>query len=148
MRLGLSWRSSAPAMASIVPDRAGRDLVALADQVGHLAHDGARHRDRVVVTVEREHVPAQEDLAVEVLLECLHHRVARSGELRGNLVRKLELDSHQWSPPKARSRLGEREPRLARSRAQPMPKHWRAPRTPPDEGSQPPNGIVVEVVAT
>ncbi len=72
-------------------DRAGRDLVALAHQVGHLAHDGPRHRDGVVVAVERQHVAPQEDLAVEVLLERLHHHVARAGELRGDLVGKLEL---------------------------------------------------------
>ena len=57
-------------------DRARCDLVTLADQVGHLPHDRARRGNGVVVPVEREHVPAQEDLAVEVLLEGLHHRIA------------------------------------------------------------------------
>ncbi len=72
-------------------DRARRDLVPLAHEVGHLADDRARHRHRVVVAVQRQHVAAEEDLAVEVLLERLHHRVARAGELGGDVVRKLQL---------------------------------------------------------
>jgi hypothetical protein len=68
-------------------DRSGRDLVALAHEIGHLPHDGSRHGDRVVVAVERKHVPPEVDLAVEVLLERLHHRVAGACELRGDLVR-------------------------------------------------------------
>src|SRR4029079_12234586 len=74
-------------------DRAWRYLVALAHQVGHLAHDGAGHGHGGLVAVQREHVPAEEDLAVEVLLQRLHHRVARPCELGGHLVRKLELRS-------------------------------------------------------
>ena len=72
----------------------GRDLVALADQVGELAHDRPADRDVVVVAVERQHVAAQEDLAVEVLLERLHDRVARARQLGGDLVRELELRAH------------------------------------------------------
>ena len=75
-------------------DRAGADLVPLADEVGQLAHDRAAHRDVVVLPVEGQHVAAQEDLAVEVLLEGLHHQVTRARELRGHIVGQLELDSH------------------------------------------------------
>ena len=75
-------------------DRAGRDLVALANEVGHLADNRAGGGHGLVLAVEREHVPAQKDLAVEMLLEGLHHRVAGPGELSGDLIRKLELDSH------------------------------------------------------
>src|SRR6185503_6994440 len=58
----------------------------------HLAHDGPGHRHRVVVAVQRQHVPPEEDLAVEVLLKRLHDRVARARKLRGDLVRELDLD--------------------------------------------------------
>ena len=51
-------------------------------------------RHVVVVAVEREHVAAQEDVAAEVLLERLHHHVARAGELGGDIVRELELAPH------------------------------------------------------
>ena len=47
----------------------------------------------VVVAVKRQHVPPEEDLAVEVLLERLHDRVAWTGELGGDLVGELELRS-------------------------------------------------------
>src|SRR6185503_10749905 len=72
-------------------DRAGRDLVALPDEVGHLTHDGPGHRHRVVVAVQRQHVPPEEDLAVEVLLERLHDRVAQARKLGGDLVRELDM---------------------------------------------------------
>ncbi len=91
MRLGLSWRSSAPAIASIVP---GAISWPWRDQVGQLADHGAAHLDRLVLAVEGEHVAAQVDLAVEVLLERPHDLVARARELGGHLVRKLELDAH------------------------------------------------------
>ena len=91
IRLGLSC---AVERAGDGLDRAGRDVVALADEVGELAHDRAAGRDLVLGAVEREHVAAQEHVAVEVLLERLHHLVAGPGELGGDFVGKLELGAH------------------------------------------------------
>ena len=75
-------------------DRARRDLVARADQVGQLADHGPSHPDGLVVAVEGEDVAAQVDLAVEVLLERLHDLVAGPGQLGGHFVRKLQLRTH------------------------------------------------------
>jgi len=75
-------------------DRAGSDLVALPDQVAELADDGTAHADRLLVAVQREDVPAQVDLAVEVLLERLHDEVLGPCQLGGHLVGKLQLDAH------------------------------------------------------
>ena len=88
IRLGDSCASSALGDRL---DRAGRDLVALADQVGQLAHDGLGHADLVVAAVDRQDVAAQEDVGVEVALERLHHDVAGPGQLGGDFVRELEL---------------------------------------------------------
>ena len=69
---------------------AGRDLMALADQVGELAHDGLGRADLVVAAVDCQHVPAQVDVCVEVALERLHHDVPGPRELGGDFVGKLE----------------------------------------------------------
>jgi hypothetical protein len=74
-------------------DRARRDLVAGADQVGQLADHGAAHADRLLGPVQRQHVAAQVDLAVEMVLERLHDQVPWTGQLGGHLVRKLELNT-------------------------------------------------------
>ena len=68
--------------------------MALAHQIGQLAHDRAAHADGVIGAVEGEHVAAEEDLAVEVLLERLHDNVLRAGQLGGHVVGKLELQAH------------------------------------------------------
>ena len=65
--------------------------MALAHQVGELSHHGLAHRHVLVATVEREHVPAEVDLAVEVLLERAHDQVARPRQLGGDLVGELDL---------------------------------------------------------
>ena len=75
-------------------DRARGDVVPLANQVGQLPHHGAPHGHVLVGAVEGEHVAAQEDLAVEVLLEGPHDRVAGTGELGGDVVGELELRAH------------------------------------------------------
>ena len=72
-------------------DRARRDLVPLADQVRQLAHDRLGHRHLAVGAVECQDIAAQEHVAVEMTLERLHDRVARAGELAGDLVGELEL---------------------------------------------------------
>ena len=73
--------------ASIVP---GRDLVALLDQLGELAHDLAPALTASSVAVERDDVAAQEDVAVEVVLERLQHGVLAARELGGDRVGQLD----------------------------------------------------------
>src|SRR4051794_17468922 len=80
-------------------DRARRDLVALAHEIGDLAHDGRRHLHLALSAVEREHVSAQEDVAVELALQGLHDHVARAGELGGDVVRQFELSPQSPGPP-------------------------------------------------
>jgi hypothetical protein len=94
-------------------DRARGDLVALADEVGQLANDRLPDLDGGGVAVEREHVPAQVDVAVEVALERLHDHVARPGELGGDVVRELDLAAAQVSP----ASLSPRTTRACRRRA-------------------------------
>ena len=75
-------------------DRAGCDLVALADEVGELAHDRLGDLDLRLAAVERQDVPAQEDLAVEVTLERPHDGVARARKLARDFVWQLQLGAH------------------------------------------------------
>ena len=65
--------------------------MALAHQVGDLAHNLGAGRDLVLVAVEGDDVAAQEDLAVQVVLQRLHHRIPGPGQLGGHLVGELEL---------------------------------------------------------
>src|SRR3954451_20074700 len=74
-------------------DRSGRDLVAHADQVRELVYHGLRGGHLAVAALQREDVPAQEDVAVEVTLQGLHDHVARTGQLRGHVVGKLQRGS-------------------------------------------------------
>ena len=67
-------------------DRAAADLVALVGEVGELAHHERRRRDGLGVAVERHDVAAQEELAVDVLLELAQHVVAVAGECGRSLV--------------------------------------------------------------
>ena len=78
-------------MASIVP---GRHVVALADQVGQLAHHLAPGGHRVGLAVQRQDVAAQEDVAVEALLQRAHDHVVGPRQLGGHLVAELDLLSH------------------------------------------------------
>ena len=75
-------------------DRAGRDLMTLAHEVRDLAHDGLGGGDIGVTAVEREHVAAQVDGAVEVVLERLHDRVVGAAKLGCHLLGELQLRSH------------------------------------------------------
>ena len=51
---------------------------------------GPGARSRLVRAGTAMHV----DVAVELLLECLHDGVARPGQLAGDVVRQLELLAH------------------------------------------------------
>ena len=92
----------------------GRDLVALLDQLGELAHDRGRGVDRGLVALEREHVAAQEDVAVEVALERPQDRVLAARQLGGDGVVELErlahLDAHESLASASRTRADARLP--------------------------------------
>src|SRR3954471_20100765 len=75
-------------------DRALGDLVALRDELGHLAHDLLGGGHRRLVALERDDVAAQEDVGLEGALERLEHRVAAAGQLLGRLVVQLDLLPH------------------------------------------------------
>ncbi len=75
-------------------DRAGRDVVALADEVRHLAHHGLGGGHLPRAPVERQHVAAQVHVAVEVVLERLHDRVVGTSELGCHVVGELEPGAH------------------------------------------------------
>ena len=75
-------------------DGARRDLVAEADQVRQLAHHRLGGGHLAVAALEREHVAAQEHVAVEVSLERLHDHVPGTGQLRGHVVGELQRGSH------------------------------------------------------
>ena len=81
-------------------DRARGDLVALGDQVRELAHDGGAGLDGRLVALEREHVAAQEHVAVEMALERAQHGVLAAGQLGGHRVVELDRAAHyRWAAP-------------------------------------------------
>jgi hypothetical protein len=76
-------------------DRAGRDLVALLDQVDQLADDGLRRADFGRIPGEGEDVAAEVEIDVEMTLERAQHGVLGSGQLRGDRVVDRELPTRQ-----------------------------------------------------
>ena len=60
-----------------------------------LAHDERRRGDRLGLAVEREDVAAQEELAVEVLLERAQDAVAGARERGGGVVGEFDRATHQ-----------------------------------------------------
>jgi hypothetical protein len=72
-------------------DRAGRDLMALLDQVDQLADDRLRGLDPGRVAVQGEDVSAEVEVDVEVPLERPQDRVLRPRQLRGDGVVDGEL---------------------------------------------------------
>ena len=74
-------------------DRGRPELVPARHQRGQLAHHGGRGLHRVGVAVERDDVPAQEDRAVQVLLERAQDLVLRAGQLGRDFVGELKLPS-------------------------------------------------------
>ena len=84
-------------------DRARGDLVALRDQLGELADDRRGRVDGGGLAVEREHVAAQVDLAVEMPLERSQHRVLAAGQLGGDGIVKLDRPAHYPSAFRTRS---------------------------------------------
>src|SRR3954447_21605719 len=79
-------------------DRALRQLVARAHEVGHLTHDLLGGVHGLLAALERDDVAAQEHVGLEVALERLEHRVAAAGQLLGRLVVDLDLGPHApWS---------------------------------------------------
>ncbi len=90
--MGFAWRSSALGDRR---DRAGPEIVTAPDQLTDLVDDRLRGRDLVVAAVERQHVAAQEDLAVELGLERPQDRVLCARQLFGDLVGQLQLGSHE-----------------------------------------------------
>ena len=86
-------------------DRAGRDVVALLDERGELLDDDRGGVDRLLLAVEREHVAAQPQVALDVALERAQHRVAAARQLGCGLVGELDLQAHQCDrAPLARAR--------------------------------------------
>ncbi len=67
----------------------------LVRQLGQLAQHGGRGVDRGVVAVEGHHVAAQEDVAVDVLVERAEDRVAVAAERRRGVVGDLDLAPHR-----------------------------------------------------
>ena len=72
----------------------GRDLVTFRDQVAELAHDRGAGLHRLRVAVQRQHVAAQEHVAVQVTLQRAEDRVLRAGQAGGHLVVELDLAAH------------------------------------------------------
>ena len=77
-------------------DRAGRDLVALRDQVRELADHRCRGVDGLGLAFERENVAAEKDITLEMALERPEHGVFAARELRGDCVVELELLAHRF----------------------------------------------------
>ena len=75
-------------------DRPLGDLVALLDELGQLADDERRAGDRLGLAVERHDVAAQEQVAVDVVLERAQDAVAGAAQGGGDLVGDLELAAH------------------------------------------------------
>ena len=67
-------------------DRSGRNVVALLDQLRQLANDRARGLHRALLAVERQHIAAQVDVAVEVALERAQNAVLTARQLGGDRV--------------------------------------------------------------
>ncbi len=78
-------------------DGARADLVAVLDQLDDLVHDGARLGDRVLVALERQPVPAQEDRGAQALAQRVEHAVGDPGELSRDVVRNREDFLHPIS---------------------------------------------------
>ena len=89
--LGLSWRSSAPVIASIVPGAISWPW-RMRSETSRMTRLG--QRDFVCLAVEGEDVAAQEDLAGEAVLERPHDHVAGARELGGEIVGQLDLGAH------------------------------------------------------
>ena len=79
-------------------DRAGRDLVALDDQLRELVDDRGGGVDRLGLAVERQHVAAQEHVAVQMSLQRPQDGVLAAGELGGDRVVELDLLTHPPCP--------------------------------------------------
>ena len=73
--------------------------MAAGDQVGDLAHDLLGGDDGLVGALERDDVAAQEDVAVDVLLDLAQHRVLGARQLAGDVVGKLDLAPHPGAAP-------------------------------------------------
>src|SRR5690606_28421814 len=77
------------------------DLVAAVDQVGQLAHHHRGLLDRLALAVQRDHVAAQEQVAVDVALQPPQHLVLGAAERGGDVVADLDLAAHQPSTSRA-----------------------------------------------
>src|SRR5437588_7439802 len=93
----------------------------LLDQLRQLANHRLGRFDGLLLALEREHVSAQEQVAVEMCLERAEDRVTGPGELACDRVVELELPTHAF--PLAPPALGQT----------PVSR----PRAPPREPSQP-----------
>ncbi len=76
-------------------DRAGRDVVALLDQLDQLVDDRRALLDVAGVAVEGEDVAAQVQVAVEPLAQLPQHRVLGAGQLGGDGVVERQLPTRQ-----------------------------------------------------
>ena len=76
-------------------DRAGRDLVAVLDQLGQLVDHAASGVDVDVLALERQHVAAQVHGAVEMVFERLEHGVLGAGQFGGDAVVELDRGARQ-----------------------------------------------------
>ena len=100
-RAGDSCASSAPVTAL---DRAGRDLVTLRRRARPSRARPARRRATASGSPSSvTHVAAQEEVAVEVTLQRLEHRVLAAGQLGGDVVGELDL-AFSWRSDARRRR--------------------------------------------
>ena len=96
-------------------DGAGRDVVALADELRKLAHDSGARFHGVLVTLEREHVAAQKHVGIEMALERPQHGILASGQFGRHRVVKLDRATHyRWAAPRTTNQA----PRASRTRAE------------------------------
>ena len=75
-------------------DRPLGDLVTLLDELGQLADHERGAGDRLRLAVERHDVAAEEQVALDVLLERAQDPVAGAAQRGGDLVGDLELAAH------------------------------------------------------
>ena len=75
----------------------GSDLVAALDELHELVDDGAGRDDVLVVTSERQPVPAERDRALKALAQRVEDAVLDACELSSDLVRYVQHLLHRRS---------------------------------------------------
>jgi hypothetical protein len=95
--LVLRWRQTTSSRIS-----AGRHLVPLLDQVDQLVDDRCRRLNVGRVAVQRQHIAAQVEVAVEAPAQRLQHSVLGARQLGGDGIVQGQLPTSQAShaPPR------------------------------------------------